>query len=158
MSRPLACFLSKLRTDLSATDVRIVVDNPAAPAQEDPGSRVRHGLGRRGEEVGWDSQRANRWQTELSSAPRLLEQAVQPLAARLGPTMPTRRRSLDESDDRFCQAIRECTIRGDQRIMRMPQRVCSSELTAEALFPDKITPHNSSPFERSDRACHTGWQ
>jgi hypothetical protein len=159
MSGPLACFLSSLRAELSATDdVRIVVDN-AASASSCPG---RLSAGHRTNEEMIDrrhSQRANRWQTETSSAhSQVLERAVQHPLANLGPTMPRRRRSLDEEDDGFCQAIRECTVRGgDQRVMRMPQRVCSSELTLDALFPDKTMLRVSSAWERNERVCHTGW-
>ena len=156
-SGPLESFLASLRAELSATEVRIVVDNAAAtPTGASRGHRHRH------EETDRRSQRANRWQTEMSSAhPHLpLEQDSQPPLAGLGPTMPRRRRSLDEGDDRFCQAIRECTIRGgDQRVLRMPQRVCSSELTVDALFPDKKTIGSSSPpWGRSERSCYTGCQ
>jgi hypothetical protein len=150
MSGPLACFLSSLRAELSATDgVRIVVDNAASesacPGLLSAGHRTNEEMIDRRH-----SQRANRWQTEMSSAhsqahSQILERAVQHPLAKLGPTMPRRRRSLDEGDDGFCQAIRECTIRDvDQRVMRMPQRVCSSELTLDALFPDKTMLRASS--------------
>jgi hypothetical protein len=167
MNGPLACFLANLwaELELTATEVQIVRDNPAPP----PGlARARRSAACNSrpleEEIGRHPQRAgSRWQTDISSASHLLEKAAQHPLARLGPTMPRRKRSFDEkddSDDSFCQAVvRECTITADQRVLRMPQRACSGELAVKAMFPDEAIIRSSTRcWERSEPGCHTGWQ
>jgi hypothetical protein len=159
MNEPLASFLSNLRAELSATTVRVVVDNAAPPAAQRTGSSP---ADRPVETAGWSlktaAAAASRWQTDTPLAALRLPERNAPAPARHGPTMPRRRRSFDESDDdRFCQAVRECTIRGgDQRVLRMPQRVCSSELAAAAVFSENAKARCLG--ERHERACHVGAQ